>query len=103
MSDILLNACDDNWWFGDTVKDFNAHKFLLATASPVFHKLLYDYEDEEGSSKTEKALVLDQNFQVTLKLVNVMIIKGLNWTEFHPLQLRLCLNTFTKMRKNYAF
>ena len=35
MSDILVNACDENWWFGDTVKDFNAHKFLLGTASPV--------------------------------------------------------------------
>ena len=41
MSDIMLNACDENWWFGDTVKDFNAHRFLLGTASPIFHKILY--------------------------------------------------------------
>ena len=41
MSDITLNACDENWWYGDTVKDFNAHRFLLGTASPIFHKILY--------------------------------------------------------------
>ena len=48
MSDILINACDENWWYGDTVRDFNAHRFLLGTASPVFHKILYSWEDDDN-------------------------------------------------------
>ncbi len=96
MSDILLNACDDNWWFGDTVKDFNAHKFLLATASPVFHKLLYDYEEEEGSSQTEKALVLDQNFQVTLKLVQCYDYQRLELDGIPPIAAEALLEYIYK-------
>ena len=23
MSDVLVLACDENWWFGDTVKDYS--------------------------------------------------------------------------------
>lgn len=67
MSDLILNACDENWWFGDTVKDFNAHKFLLATASPVFHKILYDWTEAEDEK--ERQLRLDSDLEVTLTLV----------------------------------
>jgi hypothetical protein len=28
MSDILLLACDENWWFGNTVKDFSVSAVL---------------------------------------------------------------------------
>ena len=49
MSDITLNACDENWWYGDTVKDFNAHRFLLGTASPIFHKILYGQTHDKFS------------------------------------------------------
>ena len=66
MSDILLNACDENWWYGETVKDFHAHKFLLATASPVFHKLFYDWDNPE---ETERHLVLDALLEVKISLV----------------------------------
>ena len=76
MSDILLNACDEAWWFGDTVRDFNAHRFLLATASPVFHKILYDWEDDEDS---ERFLVLNEDLQVSLKLVKCY--------DYHRLEL----------------
>jgi len=67
MSDILVNACDENWWFGDTVKDFNAHKFLLGTASPVFHKILYDWNESEDNG--QKKLILHDNLEVSLTLV----------------------------------
>ena len=40
MSDILVNACDENWWFGDTVKDFNAHRYNKETFQ---FKLLHAY------------------------------------------------------------
>ena len=77
MSDILLNACDENWWFGDTVKDFNAHRFLLGTASPVFHKILYDWDPEDGNG--QRHLTLDAGFEVTLSLAAC--------TEYHRLEL----------------
>ena len=25
MSDLSILACDENWWFGDTVKDFTVN------------------------------------------------------------------------------
>lgn len=77
MSDILLNACDENWWFGDTVRDFNAHQFLLATASPVLHKILYDWE--ESAKDEERLLVLDPDLEVSLRLVKCY--------DYHRLEL----------------
>ena len=77
MSDILLNACDEHWWFGDTVKDFNAHRFLLGTASPVLHKILYDWDPEAEDNR--RHLTLDADFQVTLTLVPCL--------EYHRLEL----------------
>ena len=73
MSDVLLNACDENWWFGDTVKDFSAHKFLLGTASPVLHKILFDWQPDEDTDQSEsngqRRLVLEADLEVTLTLV----------------------------------
>jgi hypothetical protein len=69
MSDILLNACDERWWYGDTVKDFNAHKFLLGSASPVFHKLLYQWDEELETDDGERHLILDPAFEINLKLI----------------------------------
>ena len=44
------------------------HRFLLASASPVFHRLLYEFEDIESSNEGERKLVLDPSLQVTLTL-----------------------------------
>ena len=68
MSDLLVTSCDENWWFGDTVKDFNGHKFLLGSASPVFHKILYGWEAADDDEKRQ--LVLDESVQVVLTLTN---------------------------------
>lgn len=68
MSDLLVNVCDENWWFGATVKDFSAHKFLLASASPVMYRLLYDWQ-EEDTETGERRLVLDPHFEVSLILM----------------------------------
>ena len=64
MSDLGVLACDENWWFGETVKDFTAHKLILGSASPVFHKILFEMEEDE------KCLLLDKCFGgITLSLV----------------------------------
>ena len=81
MSDILINACDENWWYGDTVRDFNAHRFLLGTASPVFHKILYSWEDDDndknitetntnsGHHQQQRKLLLSSHLEVSIILV----------------------------------
>jgi len=75
MSDLNIVAVDENWWFGDTVKDFTAHKFLLATASPVLNRFLFEWEDDfsnleskDCDAKENRCLVLDERLGVTLTL-----------------------------------
>ena len=29
MSDVLVLACDENWWFGDTVKDYSVSEWEI--------------------------------------------------------------------------
>ncbi len=48
MSDLGLLASDENWWFGETVKDFTAHRLVLGAASPVLHKILYELDEESN-------------------------------------------------------
>nr|XP_040572543.1 uncharacterized protein LOC121121643 isoform X1 [Lepeophtheirus salmonis]XP_040572544.1 uncharacterized protein LOC121121643 isoform X1 [Lepeophtheirus salmonis] len=64
MSDIGILSVDENWWFGDTVKDFYSHKFLLGSASPVLHHILYEMELSESSK--EIVLNLNPKLNVTL-------------------------------------
>lgn len=45
MSDLHIVAADEAWWWGQTVKDFIGHKFILSAASPIFHQLFYPQED----------------------------------------------------------
>ena len=53
------------------------HRFLLGTASPIFHKILYDWQEEEeehdetkeNSTSKQRHLILDSEFEVTLTLV----------------------------------
>ncbi len=66
MSDLGVLACDENWWFGDTVRDFTAHRLVLGSASPVLHKVLYELDEE---SNPDRRLVLDPRLGVTLALV----------------------------------
>jgi len=44
MSDLHIMAVDEQWSWGQTVKDFIGHKLVLCTASPVFHQLFYPKE-----------------------------------------------------------
>ena len=67
MSDLGVLACDENWWFGETVKDFTAHKLMLGSASPVFHKVLFELDE---SANPERRILLDKCFGgVTLTVV----------------------------------
>lgn len=45
MADLHILAVDEEWWWGQTVKDFTAHRLVLGAASPVFHQLFYPVED----------------------------------------------------------
>lgn len=93
MSDLLLNACDENWWFGDTVKDFNAHKFLLATASPVLHKILYDWTEEDNE---QRQLVLDADLEVSLKIVQCYDYQRLEMEGIPPIAAEALLEYIYK-------
>jgi hypothetical protein len=42
------------------------HRFLLASASPVFHRLLYEPAEDEKAD--ERKLVLEPDLRVTLTL-----------------------------------
>ena len=66
-----------NFISGDTVRDFNAHRFLLGTASPVLHKILFDWGDPDD--ELDRLLVLDDHFCVTLRLVKCY--------DYHRLEL----------------
>lgn len=86
MSDVCVLANDENWWFGETVKDFSvsivstnatyidimntvldqAHKVILGSASPVLYHLLYELDPE---TNPDKRLFLDKRINVTLTLV----------------------------------
>jgi len=45
MSDLHITAVDEQWSWGQTVKDFIGHKLVLCTASPVFHQLFFPKEN----------------------------------------------------------
>eukprot|EP00096_Caligus_rogercresseyi_P013114 TRINITY_DN5778_c0_g1_i2.p1 TRINITY_DN5778_c0_g1~~TRINITY_DN5778_c0_g1_i2.p1 ORF type:complete len:433 (-),score=79.48 TRINITY_DN5778_c0_g1_i2:337-1548(-) len=64
MSDVGILSVDENWWFGCTVKDFYGHKFLLGSASPVLHHILYEMDFSESSK--EIVLNLNPKLNVTL-------------------------------------
>ncbi|XP_040565268.1 uncharacterized protein [Lepeophtheirus salmonis] len=64
MSDIGILSVDENWWFGATVKDFYGHKFLLGSASPVLHHILYEMEFCESN----KDIILNLNSKLNVTL-----------------------------------
>ncbi|XP_023321575.1 uncharacterized protein LOC111696254 [Eurytemora carolleeae] len=58
MSDLIILAADEQWWWGQTVKEFTAHRLVLCAASPVFHQLFYPVE---GGPDIPPCLSLSQN------------------------------------------
>jgi len=65
MADICIQAVDEQWWWGQTVKDFTAHKLVLCAASPVFHQLFYP---ADGGPDIPTCLSLSQGNGSTMKM-----------------------------------
>ena len=57
--------------FNNLVLSISNFRFLLGTASPVLHKILYSWDEEESndSNKGQRHLILSPNLEVSLTLV----------------------------------
>ena len=69
MSDLGLLASDENWWFGETVKDFTAHRLVLGAASPVLHKILYELDEESNPGMNDLATIFADALDIPSKLL----------------------------------
>ncbi|TRY61028.1 hypothetical protein TCAL_09131 [Tigriopus californicus] len=97
MSDLCILACDENWWFGDTVKDFTAHKLLLGAASPVLYQVLYELDEV---TNPDRRLVLEPRLQVTLALVQCYDYVRLDIDGIPPIAMEALLNYIYKDQFN---
>lgn len=71
---------------------------MLGTASPVFSRILYELDEEEGPQDGEcsRKLVLDERLQVTLTLSRTYYSEQFEWEGIAPVAAEALLEYIYK-------